>query len=183
MGGTASEDRELGQRFAGLVGQFELAAPRELVVRLLIATGQLGGSGWGRNAAWCCELWQCSSLGVEGAEVVGVETNQPGVEVGGQRRFVLNAGPWKFATYHWEYTGCVVDTESYVQILDEGLYCTSSQHEGMGVSKWEMEAKRILEILVLHMGVAEDLVVARMERVACVVGAIACMDLAALVPE
>jgi hypothetical protein len=46
-----------------------------------------------------------------------------------------------------------------------------------------MEAKRILEILVLHMGVAEDLVVARMEKVACAVGAIACMELAALVPE
>jgi hypothetical protein len=183
VGGTASEDRELGQCFAGLVGRFELAARRELVVRLLIAPGQLWGSGWGRNAAWCCELWQCSFLGVEGAEVVGVETNLPGVEVVGRKRFVLNADPWKFVVYHWEHMGCVVDTESYVQILDEGQYCTSSQHEGMGVSRWEMEAKRILETLVLHMGVAEDLVVARMERVACAVGAIACMELAALVPE
>lgn len=177
MGGTASEDQELDQRFAGLVGRFEL------VVRLLIAPGQLWGWGWGRNAAWCCELWQCSFLGVEVAEVVGVETNQPGVEVDGRRRFVLDAGPWNFVAYHWEYMGCVVDMESYVQILDEGLNCTASQHEGMGVSRWEMEAKRILEILVLHMGVAEDLVVACMERVACAVGATACMELAALVPE
>ena len=183
MGGTASEDREPGQRFAGLVGRFELAARRELVVRLLIVLGQLWGWGWGRNAASYCELWQCSFLGVAGAEVVGVETNQPGVGVDGRRRFVLNAGPWNFVAYHLGYTGCVVDTESYVQILDEGLYCTSSQHEGMGGSRWEMEAKRILEILVLHMGVAEDLVVARMEKVAYAVGAIACMELAALVPE
>jgi hypothetical protein len=105
------------------------------------------------------------------------------VEVDGRRRFVLDADPWKFVAYHWEYTGCVVDTENYVQILDEGLYCTSSQHEGMGVSRWEMEAKRILEMLVLHTGVAEDLVVARMGMVAYAVGAIACMELAALVPE
>ena len=115
--------------------------------------------------------------------MVGVETNLPGVEVVGRKRFVLNADPWKFVAYHWEHMGCVVDTESYVQILDEGQYCTSSQHEGMGGSRWEMVAKRILEILVLHMGVAEDLVVGHMEKVACAVGAIACMELAALALE
>jgi hypothetical protein len=98
--GIASEDREPDQRFAGLVGRFELAARRELVVRLPIVLEQLWGWGWERNAAWYCELWQCSFLGVEGAEVVGVEMNQPGVEVDGQKRFVLDAGPWTFVACH-----------------------------------------------------------------------------------
>jgi methyl coenzyme M reductase subunit C len=82
-------------------------------------------------------------------------------------------------------TGCVVGTANYVRILDEGQNCTWSRRgKGMGVSRWEMVAKRNLEILVvLHMGAVEDHVVAGMGMVACVVEVIAYRELAALVLE
>ena len=51
--GRLNGGRGLVLRFAGLVGRFELAARRGLVVRLPILLGQLLGWGWGRSGAWC----------------------------------------------------------------------------------------------------------------------------------
>jgi hypothetical protein len=112
--------------------------------------------------------------------VVAEEKNRTSVEEAGQRRFASGVGPWKLVAFRWDGMGYAVGRANCGQILvEEWQNCTLNRHEeGTGELKLEMVAMR--NLVRLDMDMVEGLV--DVEMVACVVdGAIACMELAALV--